>query len=81
MTLLFFISVPYGAYAENKIIRNKSIRNATVTAGNRLTVFNGEKTYNTNILDGGIEDVFYGGVSRNATIREGGRLWLAGGKA
>ena len=81
LTLILFISVTYGAYAENKIIRNKTIRSATITAGNRLTVLKGGKTYNTNILDGGIEDVFYGGISRNATIHKGGKLWLAGGNA
>ena len=81
LTLILFISVPYGAYAENKIIRNKTIRSATITAGNILTVLKGGNTYNTNILDGGIEDVFYGGISQNATIHKGGKLWLAGGKS
>ncbi len=81
LTLLFFISVPSEVFAANTIIRKKTVRNVKITAGNRLTVQSGGKTYNTNILDGGIEDVFAGGVSQNATIRKGGILWLAGGKS
>ena len=81
LTLLFFISVPCEVSADNKIIRKKTVRNATITAGNRLTVFAKGKTINTKIMDGGIEDVFVGAVSRDAKVFKGGRLWLAGGKS
>ena len=67
------------ADAENKIIQNKTIRNATVAAGDRLTVRQGGKTFNTVIGNGGIEDVFWGAVSQNAAVQKGGKLWLAGG--
>ena len=84
-TLIFFISVPYGIHAENKTIRSKTVsktvRKAYITAGNKFNVVNGGKTYYSNILDGGIEDVFHGGISHNATIQKGGKLWVAGGKA
>jgi len=81
LTLLFFISATSNVSADNKIIRKKTIRNATITAGNRLTVFAKGKTINTKIMDGGIEDVFVGAVSQNAKVFKGGRLWLAGGKS
>ena len=60
-----------------KSFAKKTIRNATITAGNRLTVFASGKTFNTKIMDGGIEDVFVGAVSRDAKVFKGGRLWLA----
>ena len=81
LTLLFFISATSNVSADNKIIRKKTVRNATITAGNRLTVFAKGKTINTKIMDGGIEDVFAGAVSQNAKVFKGGRLWLAGGKS
>ena len=81
LTLLFFISATSNVSADNKIIRKKTVRNATITAGNRLTVFAKGKTLNTKIMDGGIEDVFAGAVSQNAQVFNGGRLWLAGGKS
>ena len=81
LTLCFFIFIPSNVSADNKIIRKKTIRNATITAGNRLTVFAKGKTINTKIMDGGIEDVFSGAVSRKAQVFNGGRLWLAGGKS
>ena len=81
LTLLFFISATSNVSADNKIIRKKTVRNATITAGNRLTVFAKGKTINTKIMDGGIEDVFSGAVSRKAQVFNGGRLWLAGGKS
>jgi len=81
LTLCFFIFIPSNVSADNKIIRKKTIRNATITAGNRLTVFASGKTFNTKIMDGGIEDVFVGAVSRDAKVFKGGRLWLAGGKS
>lgn len=67
LTLLFFISVPFCVSADNKIIRQKTVRNAVVTTGNRLTIQQGGKTYNTT-LQGGIEDVFPGGVSNDAVV-------------
>ena len=81
LTLLFFISATSNVSADNKIIRKKTVRNATITAGNRLTVFAKGKTLNTKIMNGGIEDVFAGAVSQNAKVFNGGRLWLAGGKS
>ena len=80
LTLLFFISVPFCVSADNKIIRQKTVRNAVVTTGNRLTIQQGGKTYNTT-LQGGIEDVFPGGVSNDAVVEKSGKLWLAGGKS
>ena len=77
--LLFLFCV--SSYAENKIVHRETIINATITAGNRLTVFAGGKTRNTKIKDGGIEDIFYGAVSHNARVFKGGKLWLAGGKS
>ena len=77
LTLCFFIFIPSNVLADNKIIRKKTIRNATITAGNRLTVFASGKTFNTKIMDGGIEDVFVWAVSRDAKVFKGGRLWLA----
>ena len=81
LTLCFFIFIPSNVSADNKIIRQKTVRNATITAGNRLTVFAKGKTLNTKIMNGGIEDVFAGAVSQNAKVFNGGRLWLAGGKS
>ena len=81
LTLCFFIFIPSNVSADNKIIRQKTARNATITAGNRLTVFAKGKTLNTKIMNGGIEDVFAGAVSQNAKVFNGGRLWLAGGKS
>ena len=81
LTLCFFIFIPSNVSADNKIIRQKTVRNATITAGNRLTVFAKGKTLNTKIMNGGIEDVFAGAVSQNAQVFNGGRLWLAGGKS
>ena len=79
--MLFFIFATSNVSADNKIIRKKTVRNATITAGNRLTVFAKGKTLNTKIMNGGIEDVFAGAVSQNAKVFNGGRLWLAGGKS
>lgn len=81
LILLFSVSTPFNVSANHKIIRRKIIRNATITAGKRLTVQNKGKTINTQIMDGGIEDVFSGAVSQNAKVFNGGKLWLAGGKS
>ena len=78
---VFLIFTPCSAFAENEIIRNKTVRNKNITAGNRLAVLKSGKTQNSNILDGGLEDVFHGGISQNAVIRKGGKLLLAGGKS
>lgn len=78
--LMFTVVIPYDVFAENEIIRRK-VKNIVLTGDNRLTVVAKGITHNTRIMNGGIEDVFPGGVSRKAVIQKGGRLWLAGGKA
>ena len=80
LILLCIIFILYDLCAENKIIRKKTVRNAVVTAGDRLTIQQSGKTYNTT-LQGGIEDVFKGGISNDAVVKKGGKLWLAGGKS
>ena len=67
--------------AENKIIQGKTVNNRTVASGSRLILRSGGKTLNSRIMQGGVESVLPGGISRNAAICKGGVLKLAGGKS
>ena len=57
------------------------LEDASVKNGAFIRISDSGKTLYTQIMDGGIEDVFAGAVSQNAQVFNGGRLWLAGGKS